>query len=39
MLLYIIENHLVEKSVTQVYESLIFNKWDLDATVNQLNNK
>ena len=38
MLLYIIENHFVEKNVTQIYESLIINKWDLDAALNQLKN-
>ncbi len=38
MLLYIIENHFVEKNVTQIYESLMNNKWDLDAALNQLKN-
>ena len=38
MLLYIIENHFVEKNVTQIYESLMNNKWDLDAALNELKN-
>ena len=38
MLLYIIENHFVEKNVTQIYESLMNNKWDLDAALKQLKN-
>ena len=38
MLLYIIENHFVEKNVTQIYESLMKNKWDLDTTIYQLKN-
>ena len=36
MLLYIIENHFVEKSVPQIYDGLCRNKWDLDATIKQL---
>ena len=38
MLLYVIENHFVDKSITQIYESLKNNKWDLDGTLNQLKN-
>ena len=38
MLLYVIEKHFVDKSITQIYESLKNNKWDLDATLNQLKN-
>ena len=38
MLLYIIEKHFVDKNVTQIYESLKKNKWDLDASINQLKN-
>ena len=38
MLLYILDNHFVEKSVTQIYESLKNNKWDLDAALNELKN-
>ena len=37
MLLYIIENHFCEKSVTQIYDCLCENNWNLDKTVNQLN--
>ena len=36
MLLYVIEKHFVDKSITQIYESLKNNKWDLDVTLNQL---
>ena len=39
MLLFIIEKHFVEKNVTQIYESLRNNKWDLDAALNHLKNK
>ena len=38
MLLYILENHFVEKSVTKIYESLKNNKWDLDKALNELKN-
>ena len=38
MLLFIIENHFVEKPVTELYESLMKNKWDLDTTISQLKN-
>ena len=38
MLLYVIEKHFVDKSITQIYESLKNNKWDLDVTLNQLKN-
>ena len=38
MLLFIIENHFVEKPVTDIYESLMKNKWDLDTTLYQLKN-
>ena len=38
MLLYILDNHFVEKNVTQIYESLMNNKWDLDAALNHLRN-
>ena len=37
MLLYIIEKHFCEKSVTEIYDCLCENNWNLDKTVNQLN--
>ena len=37
MLLYIIENHFCEKSITQIYDCLCENNWNLDETINQLN--
>ena len=38
MLLYIIDNHFCEKSVTEIYECLCENNWNLDETLNKLNN-
>ena len=39
MLLYIIDNHFCEKSVTQIYDCLCENNWNLDDTITQLNNQ
>ena len=38
MILFIIENHFVEKPVTDIYEKKKKNKWDLDTTLYQLKN-
>ena len=38
MLLYIIDNHFCEKSVTEIYDCLCENNWNLDETLNKLNN-
>ena len=39
MLLYIVEKHFCEKSITQIYDSLRENNWNLDTTINKLNNE
>ena len=39
MLLYIVEKHFCEKSITQIYDSLCENNWNLDTTINKLNNE
>ena len=39
MLLYILDNHFCEKSLTQIYNSLSENNWNLDSAINQLNNQ
>jgi hypothetical protein len=39
MLLYIFDNHFCEKSITQIYDCLCENNWNLDNSINQLNNK
>ena len=39
MLLYIIDNHFCEKSITEIYNCLSKNNWNLDNSINQLNSK
>ena len=39
MLLYIFDNHFCDNSLTQIYECLCENNWNLDTAINQLNNQ
>ena len=39
MLIYIFDNHFCEKSITQIYDCLCENNWNLDTAINQLNNQ